>query len=88
MSFMNANCSARELPKTFAARRMCCSRFMEFLRLSYYFFVAVLIFSFEFSFLFDVRVLRFFEFGVLIVERWRAVHRRRRRSRRGRGGFV
>jgi len=34
---------------------------MEFLRLSYYFFVAVLIFSFEFSFLFDVRVLRLFE---------------------------
>ena len=61
MSFMNANCSASEMPKTFAARRMCCSRFMEFLRLSYYFFVAVLIFSFEFSFLFDARVLRFFE---------------------------
>ena len=27
MSFMNANCSASEMPKTFAARRMCCSRF-------------------------------------------------------------
>ena len=34
---------------------------IEFLRLSYYFFVAVLIFSFEFSSFFDERVLRFFE---------------------------
>jgi len=61
---------------------------MEFLRLSYYFFVAVLIFSFEFSFFFDERVLRLFEFGVLIVERWRAVRRIRRRSRRGRSGSA
>ena len=67
MSFMNANCFASESPNTIAARRMCCSRFIEFLRLSYYLFVAILIFSFEFSFLFDARVLRFFERGVLTV---------------------
>ena len=67
MSFMNAYCDASEAPKTFAARRMCFSRFMEFLRLSYYFFVAVLIFSFEFSPFFDERVLRLSERFLLML---------------------